>query len=360
MADGGETGGEMGGEIRPKTRRGNFFEDYRVGQVLTHAVPRTVTSGDRAVYTSIYPTRFALYASDAFARSCGLPASPLEDLAGFHIVFGKTVPDVSLNAIANLGYAEGRFLRPVYPGDTITATSEVIGLKENSNRKSGVVWVRTTGRRDDGEGVLSYVRWVMVRKRDPEGETAAPVVPSLATAVQAGDLVVPDGLDFSRYDFALAGEPHRWGDYRVGERIRHGERASVEEAEHMAITRLWQNTSRVHFDRTARPDGRLLVYGGHVISLARAMSFSGLANAQVVAALNAGAHANPCFAGDTVEAWSEVLDTAETGRPDIGALRLRLVAVKAGADHGFALRGEDGKYLPHVLLDLDYWALIPR
>jgi acyl dehydratase len=260
MADGGETGGEMGGEIRPKTRRGNFFEDYRVGQVLTHAVPRTVTSGDRAVYTSIYPTRFALYASDAFARSCGLPASPLEDLAGFHIVFGKTVPDVSLNAIANLGYAEGRFLRPVYPGDTITATSEVIGLKENSNRKSGVVWVRTTGRRDDGEGVLSYVRWVMVRKRDPEGETAAPVVPSLATAVQAGDLVVPDGLDFSRYDFALAGEPHRWGDYRVGERIsarRAGERrGSRAHGDHPPVAEHLAGAFRPH-GAARRPAARL-------------------------------------------------------------------------------------------------------
>jgi 2-methylfumaryl-CoA hydratase len=88
------------------------------------------------------------------------------------------------------------------------------------------------------------------------------------------------------------------------------------------------------------------------------LSFNGLANAQMVVALNAGAHANPCFAGDTVRAWSEVLDKAETTAPGVGALRLRLVAVKQGAKP-FALRGEDGKYLPEVLLDLDYWALIP-
>jgi 2-methylfumaryl-CoA hydratase len=127
----------------------------------------------------------------------------------------------------------------------------------------------------------------------------------------------------------------------------------------MTITRLWQNTSKVHFDRTARPDGRLLVYGGHVISLARALSFNGLANAQVIAAINAGSHVNPCFAGDTISAWSEVLDKAETAVPSIGALRLRLVAIHAGS-HGFSLRGADGKYLPHVLLDLDLWVLMPR
>jgi len=91
--------------------------------------------------------------------------------------------------------------------------------------------------------------------------------------------------------------------------------------------------------------------------MARALSFNGLANAQMIAAINAGSHANPCFAGDTVRAWSEVLDRAETGVPGIGALRLRLVATKGG--DAFRLRDEDGKYLPHVLLDLDYWALMP-
>ena len=341
-----------------KTFSGNFFEDYRIGQKIAHAVPRTVTEGDRALYTALYPTRFALYSSDEFARASGLPRSPIEDLAAFHVVFGKTVPDVSLNAVANLGYAEGRFLAPVYPGDTITSASEVIGLKENSNRQSGVVYVRSTGRNQRGEPVLEYARWVMVKKRDPEAEVGAPAVPTLAPAVAAADLVVPAGLDFTGYDFALAGERHRWGDYAVGEKIDHVDRVTIEEAEHMLATRLWQNTSKVHFDATARPDGRRLIYGGHVISLARALSFNGLANAAAVAAINAGAHANPCFAGDTVQAWSEVLDKAETDAPGVGALRLRLVAVKAGAEP-FALKGEDGRYRPEVLLDLDYWALVP-
>ncbi len=342
-----------------KTFSGNFFEDYRIGQKIAHAVPRTVTEGDRALYTALYPTRFALYSSDEFARASGLPRSPIEDLAAFHVVFGKTVPDVSLNAVANLGYAEGRFLAPVYPGDTITSESEVIGLKENSNRQSGVVYVRSTGRNQRGEPVLEYARWVMVKKRDPEAEVGAPAVPTLAPAVAAADLVVPAGLDFTGYDFALAGERHRWGDYAVGEKIDHVDRVTIEEAEHMLATRLWQNTSKVHFDATARPDGRRLIYGGHVISLARALSFNGLANAAAVAAINAGAHANPCFAGDTVQAWSEVLDKAETDAPGVGALRLRLVAVKAGAEP-FALKGADGKYAPQVLLDLDYWALVPN
>ncbi|WP_299698626.1 MaoC family dehydratase [uncultured Tateyamaria sp.] len=340
-----------------KTNAGRFFEDYSVGDVLTHAVPRTVGAGERALYHALYPARHALYSSDTFAQACGLAASPLDDMIAFHTVFGKTVPDVSLNAVANLGYAEGRWLKPVWPGDTLTSQSEVIGVKQNSNGKSGVVYVRTTGRNQRDEAVLEYVRWVMVRKGDLDAPAPETVVPELNKAVPAETLAVPDGLTFENYNFGLAGEPHRWGDYEIGERIDHVDGVTIEEAEHMMATRLWQNTAKVHFDTSARPDGTRLIYGGHVISMARALSFNGLANAQMMVGLNGGAHSNPCLAGDTVRAWSEVLDKAETSAPGVGAIRLRLVATKGGAP--FQLRGENGKYLPEVLLDLDYWALMP-
>ncbi|MYM57022.1 MaoC family dehydratase [Thalassovita mangrovi] len=340
-----------------KTNPGRFFEDYKLGDVIAHAVPRTVGEGERALYHALYPARHALYSSDEFARDCGLPESPLDDLAAFHVVFGKTVPDVSLNAVANLGYAEGRWLQPVYPGDTLRSVSEVIGLKQNSNGKSGVVYVRTRGMNQLGEVVLDYVRWVMVRKRDLDAPAPETVIPELQKVIPAEDLVIPEGLDFSNYDFAQAGEPHRWGDYELGEKIDHVDGVTIEEAEHMMATRLWQNTAKVHFDATFRPDGQRLIYGGHVISMARALSFNGLANAQMIVGLNGGAHANPCFSGLTLKAWSEVLDKAETSAPGVGAIRLRLVATRGGEP--FELKGEDGKYLPDVLLDLDYWALMP-
>ncbi|UWQ33632.1 MaoC family dehydratase [Leisingera sp. M527] len=341
-----------------KTNPGRFFEDYTVGEVIRHAVPRTVSGGERALYHALYPARHALYSSDEFARASGLPSAPLDDLAAFHVVFGKTVPDISLNALANLGYAEGRWLLPVYPGDTLRSESEVIGLKQNSNGKSGVVYVRTRGLNQRDDCVMEYVRWVMVRKGDPDAPAPETVIPELNKVIPADQLVIPAGLDFSNYDFTLAGEPHRWGDYAVGETIDHVDGVTIEEAEHMMATRLWQNTAKVHFDNTARPDGTRLIYGGHVISMARALSFNGLANAQMIAGLNGGAHANPCLSGLTVRAWSEVLDKADTSAPGVGAIRLRLVATKGGAP--FELKGEDGKYLPDVLLDLDYWALMPK
>ncbi len=341
-----------------KTNPGRFFEDYTLGETIHHAVPRTVSGGERALYHALYPARHALYSSDEFARASGLRTAPLDDLAGFHVVFGKTVPDVSLNALANLGYAEGKFIKPIYAGDTLRTSSKVIGLKQNSNGKSGVVWVHSKGFNQHGDAVIDYKRWVMVRKRDMNAAAHKTFIPDLAAVILPKDLTIPDGLDFTNYDFALAGEQHRASEYEVGEKINHVDGVTVEEAEHMIATRLWQNTAKVHFDTSARPDGKRLIYGGHVISMARALSFNGLANAQMIVGINAGAHANPCLAGDTIRAWSEVLDKADVDAPRVTAVRLRLVAT-TGDSAKMNLRDIEGRYLPDVLLDLDYWVLMP-
>jgi 2-methylfumaryl-CoA hydratase len=119
----------------------------------------------------------------------------------------------------------------------------------------------------------------------------------------------------------------------------------------------------VHFNLFAQSKdrfGRRLIYGGHVISLARALSFNGLANAFHIAAINGGRHVAPLFAGCTVFAWSQVLAKAETpARPDVGALRLRTVATKDEPCADFPLKDGEADD-PAVILDLDYWVLVPR
>jgi len=346
-----------------KTFAGNFFEDFSIGQKLRHATPRTITEGDASLYTALYGARFAIHSSDEFARGLGLTRAPIDDLLAFHMVFGKTVPDVSLNAVANLGYANGVFGAPVYAGDTVTTTSTVTGLKENSNGKTGVVYVNSVGVNQRGETVLDYTRWVMVKKKDPAAPSPETVLPELPKAVPAEALVVPE-IAVSHWDNALSGSPYRFGDYEIGEKIDHVDGMTIEESDHMLATRLYQNTAKVHFDQYAANDGRFkrrLIYGGHIISLARCLSFNGLGNVLRVAALNGGAHANPTFAGDTIYAYTEVLDKMDLpGRKDVGALRLRLVATKDCPAGAFPYKAEDGKYDPSVVLDLDYTVVVPR
>ena len=149
--------------------------------------------------------------------------------------------------------------------------------------------------------MLEYVRWVMVRKRDAASPAPAPVVPKLAERVDPATLgaAVPELDGRPATTSRLPGPPHRWGDYAAGEKIDHIDGMTLEEAEHQIATRLYQNTAKVHFNQHEQAQGqfkRRLVYGGVVISLARALSFNGLANAFHIAAINGGRHVAPCFA----------------------------------------------------------------
>lgn len=347
-----------------KTRPGNYFEDFSVGQEMIHATPRTVTEGEVALYTALFGSRFAVTSSDPFAADLGLDSAPVDSLLAFHVVFGKTVPDISLNAIANLGYANGRFGVPVYPGDTLSTTSTVIGVKENTDGKTGVVYVRSIGVNQVGDMVLDYVRWVMVRKNRLDAPAPAVVIPPLDDAVAVEDLFVPYEIEPGRFDTDLSGSPFLWDDYAVGERIDHVDGMTIEETEHMLAARLFQNTAKVHFNQHVEREGRFgrrIIYGGYIISLARALSFNGLANALSIAAINGGRHTAPTFAGDTIYAWSEILGSMEIpGRLDVGALRIRTVAAKDRSCADFPYQDGAGTYDPGVVLDFDYSVLMPR
>src|SRR5271154_5268337 len=162
-----------------KVSHGRSFEDFQIGEQLIHAVPRTLHGGDISLYIALTGDRHPLAASTELARSLGFVREVIPDLLVFHIVFGKSVPDISHLATANLGYADVRFLRPVYPGDTLVAESEVIGLREVSSGEAGVVYVRTRGSNQKGQEVLSFVRWVMVPKRDKTAAVGVDHTPTL-------------------------------------------------------------------------------------------------------------------------------------------------------------------------------------
>jgi len=351
-----------------KAGNGNFFEDFSLAQTLVHGTPRTVGEGDQALYLALTGARHVLPSARSVAHALGYPDRPLDDLLVFHIAFGKTVPDISLNAVANLGYADVRFLAPVYAGDTLKAESTVIGLKQNSNGKSGIVWVRSTALNQNDQEVLTWIRWVMVHKRVADTPAPEPVTPAVPDFVSVERLALPACLDAHRYETEISGGPWLWDDYAVGERIDHPAGMTLDETDHTLATRLYQNNARLHFDAfmmAGSPYGRRLVYGGHVISVCRAQSFEGLENVLTIAAFNGGVHCNPTFAGDTLYTWSEVRDKwSIPGRDDLGALRLRMVGLKnlpAGqlADSHVETDGQR-KYHPNVVLDLDYTVLIPR
>ncbi len=218
------------------------------------------------------------------------------------------------------------------PATRCRAQSEVIGLKENSSRKTGIVYVRTTGYNQDaqaGAGICALGDGAQTR-RSGAGAGRSRAAPADRARSEGTRRSLSRASTSPAYDVALAGSPTRFGDYEVGEKIDHVDGITVEEAEHhdgdAALSEHRAHPFRP-VRREAGPLRRRLIYGGHVISLARALSFNGFANAFHVAAINGGRHVAPLFAGGTVFAWSEVLAKAELpGRGDVGALRLRTVA----------------------------------
>lgn len=345
-----------------KINVGNFFEDFSIGQKIVHPLPRTISEGDVSLYIAFTGSRFALHSSDVVANEMGFEKRPIDDTLMFHLTFGKSVQDISLNAIANLGYAEIAFPNPVYIGDTVSMTSSVIGLKENSNGKSGVVYVHSIGVNQDGAEVLNFKRWVMVHKKDKGTLSGIKEIPTFAEATPIQDEInLPE---IKCVDTNATGGKYFFEDYEKGERLNHPEGITVDNSDHTLATKLYQNNAKVHFNdhmMKSSPMGERLMYGGIVISMARAISFNGLQNAQFMYAINSGAHANPTYAGDTIYAYTEVLETIDHKREDIGLLRLRTIAVKNQKSSEIENpKGEDGKYLKNVVLDLDYTVVIPK
>lgn len=345
-----------------KINKGNYFEDFSLQEKIIHPLPRTISDGDVSFYIALTGSRFALHSSVELARSMGYKNRPVDDLLVFHMIFAKSVTDISLNALANLGYAEVSFTKPVFVGDTIRLESTVIGLKENSNGKSGNVYVHSQGYNQNNELVLSFKRWVMVHKSDHSISSDIKEIPHLEPLMPISDELAVATI--KELDISQTGSPYFWEDYVKGERLDHPEGITIDNSDHTLATKLYQNNAKLHFDdhmMKSEKMGQRLIYGGHIISICRSISFNGLGNAMWLYSINSGVHANPSFAGDTIYCYSEVLEVIEHSRKDVGLLRLRTVGLKnITPEEVSQTRDEDNKYLPNVVLDLDYTVVIPR
>jgi len=345
-----------------KINFGNYFEDFQIGQKIVHPLPRTISSGDVSLYIAFTGSRFALHSSDIVAKQMGYKKRPIDDLLMFHLTFGKSVQDISLNAIANLGYAEVSFPNPVFVGDTLSMTSTVIGLKENSNGKSGVVYVHSIGVNQNNNEVLNFKRWVMVHKKEPSVISGINEVPTFEKTTPILDCInIPN---IQEIDTNATGGKYFFEDYKKNERLNHIEGITIDDSDHTLATKLYQNNAKVHFNNhmmKKTPIGQRLIYGGIIISLARTISFNGLQNAQWIYAINSGNHCNATYAGDTIYAYTEVLEKINHKREDLGFLRLRTIALKNQTpDEVENTKDEGDRYLPNVILDLDYTVVIPK
>jgi len=349
-----------------KNNQGNFFEDFEVGQTLIHGVPRTITESDATLYLALTGSRYALHCAKTIAERVGFKANPIDNFLVFHIAFGKTVNDISLNAVANLGYAEVVFHQPCYAGDTLSVSSQITGLKENSNGKAGIVYVHSTAINQAEEKVLDWKRWVMVKKNDFSSTNVQESIPKLASQIALENQNFSSEFNFAKWQDNDSDFQARFNDITVGGIISHGGGITINDSDHSLATRLYQNNARVHFDQTMMnetPNKKRLVYGGHIISLCRALSYNGLGNAIWLSAINGGTHCNPSYAGDTIYTQSRILEKSDIdGRNDLGLVRIQMLGVKNQSPEKIGNFYQESvsrkKYHPDVVLDLDYCVFI--
>ncbi len=334
----------------------NLFEDFRLGQEFECPTPRVLTDADRVAYI--------VHTGDRTPHFCNARGI-VHPLIVFHTVLGQTVRQISLNARANLGYAELMWHKPVFVGDEVRTSAKVIGLKENSDQKSGIVFVKTVGVNQRNESVLEYMRWVMVKKNRESATPYLrdPVAPNMAKSVTVDKLSShsPDPCIPS-----ATGGRFFWEDYAVGEVVFHEEGTTVNSSDHMNFTRLYQNSARVHFD-SILTNGKPLVYGGLPLSVGYAHQFNGFENRSGIAAINGGSHVNPTYSGDTLYSCTQIVERSNFS-PSLGALRLRLIVCKnenpASVPDFQIMRlnpqTQKEEYRPSVVLDLDFWELVGK
>ena len=328
-----------------KKHKGNFLEDFRVGQVFRHKVGKTVTEGLFNAFTEYDMTTNPLHKNRRYAERYGFRSLVVPPGLVMNIVFSQSVEDISENARANLEYINMRFGAPVYIGDSLEVSSTVLGVKPSSREPDrGVLHVQTTGRNQNQEVVLTYERKVQVWKREPHTELREGMierVPEVACELQ---LPAYDGS--RRYEELahLTSADTYFEDFTPGDTIEHS-RGRVVTTEHVALTAMLDNTSQVHCNQyliDLQPDkylgGQLVVYGGIPFNLCLGLSCPDVAdNALGDILYRSGRHTAPIFAGDTVFAATEIRERRDyPRRSDLGVLATALGGHKfVRKDRGF-------------------------
>jgi acyl dehydratase len=146
---------------------GRFYEDFEIGDVYRSRYGRTVTEMDNALFTGLTLNTNPLHFDARLAEQTKWKQILVNSTFTLALIVGMSVPDVSENAMANLGWDEVKLPNPVFFGDTLYCETEVLSKRESkSYPEAGIIQVRSRGINQDGKIVIDYKRSVMVYKKD--------------------------------------------------------------------------------------------------------------------------------------------------------------------------------------------------
>ncbi|MFT4615635.1 MAG: 2-methylfumaryl-CoA hydratase [Bacteroidia bacterium] len=313
---------------------GRYLDELDPGQVFEHPRGFTFTASNMLGFARTYMQANPLYLNVDYAKAHGFTDLPASPQMVFNVTLSLGVQNDSEKAIANLGYYQVQFLRPVYPGDVLRAFTRVIERKDRGVDKPGIARIRTVGVNQRDEVVLQYERKIFVGWRgDRLPTTPAPKFSREFPGEENAVLQLP--LHDTPVNAGLTGPNTYFDDFTPGQIIVHGNGRTITE-EHMALTYHVGNSHPLHFDRvfssslSGKMSGEPIVYGGLVFAW-----LDGLASRDVSEhavwelGFTEGYHTQPAFAGDTIGALSRVLATEDApGAENYGIVTLQLIGVK--------------------------------
>ncbi|MDO8519176.1 MAG: MaoC family dehydratase [Deltaproteobacteria bacterium] len=354
---------------------GRVLEDLEEGEVFCHPRGITIYPAFALEFATTFMEANPLYTNAEFAKAHGFKDLVVSPLMVMNIVLSLGVQNDSEKAIANLGYYNVCFVKPVYPGDTLRAMTKVL-KREAKEGKPGIATIRTIGLNQKEELVLQYDRKIMVAAAGKKTE-ASTIAGQPFPDTPSPTVEFPTAKSYPKN---LTGVRTYFDSFKVGDIIVHANGRTITD-EHYAWTYRVMNTHPLHYDRlysTARTgamSGEPIVYGGLVFAwLAGLASRDTTENAIADLGYTEGYHTQPAISGDTVYAISRVLAT-EPGpaNTNTGLITFQLIGLKNlrpkealekfGAD--LFIKENDKKKLgkekiPEKIFEIERRALIKR
>ncbi len=314
---------------------GRYLEDFVEGEVFVHPRAITITKAFAIEYATTFHEACPLFLSEQYAKAHGFRDILVHPLLVFNIVLSLGVQNNSEKAIANLGYYNVNFLKPVYPGDTLRSRTKVLS-KKSKDDKPGIVHVRTLGINQNNEVVVQYERKIMVPSSKKERTSISQQnvnFPELEKPIiELPDIKLPTIKDVEILNHTLSNTYYE--DFEVGQIFVHKNMRTITE-EHIPWTYRVGNTHPLHYDKlystglSGPMSGDPIVYGGLVFGwLVGLASRDTTENMLWDLGYTEGYHTQPAFAGDTVGSISRVLAKEEGPILGTGIVHFQLIGVK--------------------------------
>lgn len=369
-------------ELAIQKEYGRFLDEFIEGEVYVHPRGITISKSFALEYATTFHEACPLFLSEEYAKMHGFQDLVVHPLLVFNIVLSLGVQNDSEKAIANLGYYNVCFVKPVYPGDTIRARTKVISKSFKGEGKPGIVFVRTIGLNQRDELILQYERKIMVSPSKNPKETKKeeksvffPETENLLMELPDFKLIQKENTKLIEYTL----QNTYFEDFEEGQILIHKNMRTITE-EHMPWTYRVGNTHPLHYDRlystslSGPMSGDPIVYGGLVFGW-----LVGLASRDLTENMlwdfgyTEGYHTQPSFAGDTIGSISRILAKEEGPIPGTGILHIQLIGVKnIKTMEAFDKYGEDlfikendkkdlGKEkIPHKIFEIERKVLIKK